>query len=200
MRRLVACARRGWAKARRVARSVGEAQAAACGARGRRSAVSILAMAVGAVTSARTVSLPPQRTRTRRSPIEPRARGVELAVEQAIPVGARQDVRRDEAGYAMPVVVRALVATSASSTKAARPSPASSARAHAESKAWAWRPTPSPRRRAPQPPLALAERSPHRRPWHDRSRHRWRGARAPAPASGAPRASTSSRRLSGEVA
>ena len=32
------------------------------------------------------------------TPIEPRARGVELAVEQAIPVGERQDVRRDELG------------------------------------------------------------------------------------------------------
>jgi len=46
---------------------VGEAQAAAGGARGRRSAASILAMAAGAVTTARTVSLPPQRTQTRRS-------------------------------------------------------------------------------------------------------------------------------------
>ena len=56
------------------------------------------------------------------APIEPRARGVELVVEQAIPVGERQDVRRDEAGYAMPVVVRALVATSATTHEAARPS------------------------------------------------------------------------------
>ena len=104
-RRLVACARRGCAKAQRVARSVGEAQAAAGGARGRLRAASILAMAAGAVTSARTVSLEPSAATERRSdahakvdvegalregtPIEPRARGVELAVEQAIPVGER---------------------------------------------------------------------------------------------------------------
>ena len=70
------------------------------GARGRLRAASILAMAAGAVTTARTVSLPPQRSDAHAkvdvegalqegTPIEPRARGVELAVEEAIPVGER---------------------------------------------------------------------------------------------------------------
>ncbi len=75
---LVASTKRSDAEARRVARGVGGAvaQAAAGGARGRRSAWSILAMTAGSVSTARTVSFPPQRTQTRRSVSKVRFRRV----------------------------------------------------------------------------------------------------------------------------
>ena len=86
------------------------AQAAAGGARGRRRAARSFATEAGSVTTARTTSRPPHRAHTRRSVSKVRfssvrqsmraLRGVELALDDALPVGDREDVGRDLFGLA----------------------------------------------------------------------------------------------------
>jgi len=120
-----------------VSRQLLGGQAAVGGARGLRRAPRSLATEAGSVKTARTVSLPPHRTQTRRSTSKVRFNKVRQSIREVVAQSSPWRIRSQwvtdstfgATCSAAPVVVSVALATpgTTSRTKAARPSPASCA-------------------------------------------------------------------------